>query len=103
MISACWFAVWIACFGFGIAVVYRTGLRIERWSRTLGLAFLVLIGPSVPILAWLVAGQIVTVEQASCEELDPAADRLNGMSSSEFRVRCIATQDNSEWLARRKI
>ncbi|GLR86799.1 hypothetical protein GCM10007857_35100 [Bradyrhizobium iriomotense] len=103
MISACWLAVWIACFGFGMAVVYRTGLRIERWSRTLGLVYLVLIGPSVPILAWLAADRIVTVEQASCEELDPAADRLSGMSPSEFRVRCIATQDNSDWLARRKI
>jgi len=91
------------CFSFGMAVVYRTGRRIERWSRTLGLAYLVLIGSSVPILAWLTADQVVTVEQASCEELDPAVDRLNGMSPSEFRVRCIATQDNSDWPARRKI
>src|SRR5262245_45658224 len=102
MTFAFWLAVWTACFGFGMAVVYRTGLHIERWSRALGLAYLVLIGPSVPILAWLAADQIVPSEQASCEELDPAADRLSGMSPSEFRVRCIATQDNSEWLALRK-
>jgi hypothetical protein len=102
MISACWLAVWIACFGLGMAVVFRTGLGIERWSPALGLAYLVIIGPSVPIVAWLAADQIVTVEQASCAELDPAADRLNGMSPSEFRVRCIATQDNSGWLARRR-
>ena len=96
-------AVWIACFGSGMAAVYWTGLRIERWSRALGLAYLVFIGSSVPILAWLAADQIVTVELASCEERDPAADRLNGMSPSEFRVRCIATQDNWGWRARRKI
>ena len=103
MISACWLAVWIACFGLGMAVVYRTGTRLEVWSHALGLTFLVLIGSSVPILAWLAADHFVTVEQASCEELDPAAERLRGMSPSEFRVRCIATQDTSDWLARRKL
>lgn len=102
MISACWLAVWIACFGLGMAVVYRTGLRIERWSGALGLTYFVLMGCSVPILAWLAADQIATVELASCEELDPTADRLKGMSPSEFRTRCIATHDNSDWLARRK-
>jgi hypothetical protein len=30
MTSACWFAMWIACFGLGLLAVYRTGIRIER-------------------------------------------------------------------------
>ncbi|MET4279985.1 MULTISPECIES: hypothetical protein [unclassified Bradyrhizobium] len=101
MISACWFAIWIACFGFGVAVVDRTWLRIEGYSQALGLAYVVLVGPSVPIVAWLVADQLVVMEQAGCEELNPAADRLNGLSPFEFRVRCFATQDNSSWLARK--
>ena len=90
MISACWLAIWIACSGFGMAVVYRTGLRIERWSRALGLAYLVLAGPSVPILAWLAADQIVAVEQASCEELDP------GCSLRAERREIILAHDKSQ-------
>ena len=102
MTFACWLAVWTACFGIGMTLVYRIGRHIERRSRALGLIYLVLIGSSVPILAWLAAAQIMPGAQASCEELDPAPNRLSGMSPSEFRVRCIATQDNSDWRARRK-
>ncbi|MDE5464747.1 MULTISPECIES: hypothetical protein [unclassified Bradyrhizobium] len=101
MTSACWLAIWIVCFGLGVVVVDRTWVRIERYSQGLGLAYVVLVGPSVPILAWLAADQLVVMEQAGCEELNPAVELLNGMSPFEFRVRCFATQDNSYWLARK--
>jgi hypothetical protein len=101
--SSAWIALWIAFSLFGLAAVYATGLRIERWSPALGLLYLVLLGPAVPIVGWVTADHVMRVEHASCDEPDPGADRLNGMSPSEFRSRCIATQDNSEWLARRRL
>jgi len=96
-------AVWMALSGIGIAIVYRIGLRIERWSPALSLTSLVLLAPAVLVASWMAANQVVRVDQATCEEKDPSADRLSGMSPIEFRSRCIATQDISEWLALRKL
>jgi hypothetical protein len=93
------YVVWMALSAVGIAVVYRTGLRIERWSPTVGIVYLVLLAPAAMIGSWVAAHQIVGADQATCEEMDPSADRLSGMSPSEFRSRCIATQDNSRWIA----
>jgi hypothetical protein len=103
MIPALWLLIWIALSAAGIALVYRAGLYVERRSPTLGLVFLVTLAPAGPVAGWIGANQLVGVEQAGCEELDPAPDRLHGLSPSEFRSRCVATQDNSEWLARRKL
>jgi hypothetical protein len=103
MAFATWLLVWASLFVVGITLVDYTGRRIERWSPALSLVYLVLLSPVVLIGSWVVAHQIVSVRQASCEELDPTAVQLNGMSSSEFRARCIATQDNSEWLGLRKL
>jgi hypothetical protein len=94
-----WFASSVAAFG----VVYYVGLRLERWSPTLSLLYFLMLAPGVPIAGWLAAGRIVASGQAGCEEMDPTADGLEGMTPSEFRARCIATQDESEWLARRKL
>jgi hypothetical protein len=71
------------------------GLYIERQWPTLGLLYFVLSGPSVLVASWMVADQITGLERASCEEMDPDADRLNGMSPPEFRQRCIATLNES--------
>ncbi|WJR81158.1 hypothetical protein [Bradyrhizobium sp. NP1] len=96
-------AVWIALSAGGIAVVYRVGLYIARWSPAVSIACLVVLSPPVLVGAWMVAHQIVRVEQASCEERDPSVERLSGMSPAEFHARCIATRDNSEWLALRRL
>jgi hypothetical protein len=91
-------AVWTALGAAGIAAVYSIGLRLERRSPALSLAVLVLLAPAVLIASWMAAHKIVRVDQATCEEKDPAAGRLSGMSPTEFRVRCMATKDVSEWL-----
>jgi hypothetical protein len=103
MTFASWLAVWITFSAFGIALVYHTALWIERWSSALSLAYLVMLAPTALIVSWVITDHIVGLEHASCEELDPSSDRLHGASPSEFRARCIATQDNSEWLVRRKL
>jgi hypothetical protein len=96
-------AVWMALSAVGIAVIYRIALRIERWSPAISFTSLVLLGPVVLIASWMAAHQIVRVDQAACEQMDPSVDRLRGMSPlPEFRAKCIATKDNSEWLALRK-
>ncbi|MBR0696552.1 hypothetical protein [Bradyrhizobium lablabi] len=102
MIFVAWLVVWIALFAIGIALVYLTGVRIERSSPSAAVVYLVVLGCAVPVASWSAAQYVVQIEQASCEELDPSPERLNGASLSEFRTRCIATQDNSEWLGRRK-
>jgi hypothetical protein len=96
--SASLLAVWVTLFAFGIAVVYHLGLRIERWSRDLGFACLVLLAPTVLIGTCIAAHRIVRVDQADCEEKAPSAARLSGMSPMEFRARCMATKDPGEWL-----
>jgi hypothetical protein len=102
MAFATWLLVWASLFVIGITLVDYTGRRIERWSPALSLICVVLLSPVVVIGSWVFAHQIVSVRQASCDEMDPTAEQLNGMSPSEFRTRCIATQDNSEWLGLRK-
>jgi hypothetical protein len=94
-------AVWTALCAIGIAVVYRIGVCVERRSPPLSLALLVLLSPAVLIASGIAAHQIVRVEQATCEEKDPRADRLSGMSPMEFRARCMATKDVSEWMRHR--
>jgi hypothetical protein len=97
-----WFILWIIFASVGLILVYRVGLYIElRWP-TLGLFYFVLSGPCVLIASWMVTDQIIGLEQASCEEMNPGADRLHGMSPSEFRQRCIATLNESAWLDWRK-
>jgi hypothetical protein len=86
----------------GLILVYRMGLYIERRWPTLGLFYLVLSGPVVLVASWMVTDQITGPERASCEEMDPGADRLSGMSPSEFRQRCIATLNESASLDWRK-
>ena len=96
-------AIWMALSAVGIAFIYRIALRMEQWSPTMSFASLVLLGPAVLIGSWIAAHQIVRVDQAACEVMDSSADRLRGLSPlPEFRARCIATKDNSEWLALRK-
>ena len=97
------FVAWIAFSAIGIAIVYRIGLRIERWSPAIGIVYLVLFAQAAMIGSWMAAHQIVGADQATCEEMDPSADRLSGMSPSEFRSRCIATKDNAGWIAFRKL
>ena len=96
-------AIWMALSAVGIAFIYRIALRMEQWSPTMSFASLVLLGPAVLIGSWIAAHQIVRVDQAACEVMHSSADRLRGMSPlPEFRARCMATKDNSEWLALRK-
>jgi len=102
MTTAGFLAVWIGLFAVGIALVYATGRRFERRWPVLSLVYLILLASAVLIASWMAAERIAGIEYASCEEMDPSAERLNGFSPSEFRARCIATQDNSEWLARRR-
>lgn len=97
-----WLVVWIVLFATGIALVYWTGVRIERCLPSAAVVYFVVLGATIPVASWVAARYIVQVEQASCEELDPSSDRLNGATPSEFRTRCIATQDNSKWLSRRQ-
>ena len=97
------FVAWIAFSAIGIAIVYRIGLRIERWSPAIGIVYLVLFAPAAMVGSWMAAHRIVGADQATCEEMDPSADRLSGMSPSEFRSRCLATKDNAGWIAFRKL
>ena len=98
-----WFVLWLILSSAGIFFVYRIGLRIERRHPNVSLAFFVLFGPAMLVASWLAASQLAGLDQATCDEMDPSTERLHGVSPSEFRSRCIATQDNSEWLARRKL
>ena len=102
MTFVAWMIVWLALFSAGIALVYWTGARIEQSYPSLAVVYLVSFGAAVPIASWVATQHIVRIEQAGCDELDPSLDRLNGASLAEFRTRCIATQDNSEWLGRRR-
>jgi hypothetical protein len=102
MIFVAWLVVWAALFAVGIALVYSTGVRTERSSSSVAVVYFVVFDSAVPVTSWLVAQLVVPIEPASCEELDPSPERLNGASPSEFRTRCITAQDNPEWLARRK-
>ncbi|MBR0873472.1 hypothetical protein JQ633_24155 [Bradyrhizobium tropiciagri] len=102
MTFVAWMIVWLALFVAGLVLVYWTGVRIERSSPSLAVVYLVTFGAAVPIASWVATQHIVRIEQAGCDELDPSLDRLNGASPAEFRTRCIATQDNSEWLGRRR-
>src|SRR5262245_9367907 len=97
-----WFVLWLILSSAGIFFVYRVGLRVERRSPNIGLGFLVLFGPAMLVAGGLAASQIAVVDHATCDEMDPSTERLHGVSPSEFRSRCIATQDNSEWLAIRR-
>ncbi len=97
-----WLILWIIFASVGLILVYRMGLHIERRWPTLGLLYFVLSGPGVLVASWMVTDQITGREQNSCEEMDPSADRLNGMSPSEFRQRCIATLNESASLDWRK-
>lgn len=95
-------AVWIVLSAFGVALVYFSGLWIERWSSALGLTYFVMLAPAALIAGWVAADQVLRVDHANCKELDPSPRRLQGASPLEFRARCIATQDNSEWLVLRQ-
>ena len=62
------FVAWIAFSAIGIAIVYRIGLRIERWSPAIGIVYLVLFAPAAMIGSWMAAHQIVGADQATCED-----------------------------------
>lgn len=99
-----WPILWFVFSAVGIFLVYWMGMCIERRSPAMALAFLVMFGPGILVASGFAASQIAVGDNATCEELDPSADRLKGITPSEFRLRCIATQDNSQWLAwRRKL
>src|SRR5215475_9720029 len=94
-----WPVLWLTLSSVGIFCVYRIGRRIERRAPTVGLAFFVVFGPAILVASGLAASRMAVDARATCEEMDPSTERLKGISPSEFRVRCIATQDNSAWLA----
>lgn len=102
MTHVSWFVLWIIFFSFGILLVYRIGRSVEGRRPTIGLLFLALLGPTVLVVSGVVARHVAGAEQADCKEAEPSADRLNGSSFAEFYIRCLATQNSSEWLAWRK-
>jgi hypothetical protein len=101
MTSVSLLTVWLVLSAAGIALVYRIGIYLERWSHATSVVCLVLLAPAALIGGCVAAHQVVRLDLATCEEMDPSVDRLSGMSPSEFRARCIATKNNSDWLALR--
>ena len=97
-----WFVCWVILACIGIIAVYRTGRSIERWWPTMSLFYFVLLSTGVLVASYVTAFRLVGVEQAGCEELDPSADKLLGSTPSEFRQRCIATQNDFESINWRK-
>lgn len=102
MTHVSWVVLWIAFSSLGILLVYRIGRRMEDRRPTIGLLFLALLGPTVLVVSGVVARHVAGAEQADCKEAEPSADRLNGSSFAEFRIRCLATLNSSEWLDWRK-
>ena len=102
MVVASWFISWIILVCIGMIAVYSTGQIIERWWPTIGLLYFVLLSTGVLVGSYVTAVRLVGVEQAVCEELDPSADKLLGSTQSEFRQRCIATQNVLESINWRK-
>lgn len=97
-----WFVGWIILAWVGITAVYRTGRSIERRWPVASLFYFVLLSTGVLVASYVTAVRLVGVEQAGCEELDPSADKLLGSTPSEFRQRCIVTQNDFESINWRK-
>jgi hypothetical protein len=103
MVVVSWFISWIILVCIGIIAVYSTGQAIERWWPTMALFYFVLLSTGVLVGSYVTAVRLVGVEQAACEELEPSADRLLGSTPSEFRQRCIATQNVFESINWRRL
>jgi hypothetical protein len=103
MIFVSWIVCWIVLSCIGIIGVYRAGRSIERWLPNMSLFYFVLVSTGVLVASYVTAVRLVGVEQAGCEELDPSADKLLGSTPSEFRQRCIATQNDYESINLRKL
>ena len=71
-------------------------------SAQSSLFYFVLLSISVLVASYVTAVRLVGVEQAACEELGPSAGKLVGSTPSEFRERCIATQNYFETINWRK-
>jgi hypothetical protein len=97
-----WFVVWIILSGVGLTAVYRTGLLIERKHPGLSVFYFVLLSTGVLVASYVTAVRLIGIDQVSCEEMDPSEARLRGASPSEFRARCIATQNSFESINWRK-
>ena len=97
-----WFVFWIILSGVGLTAVYRAGLLIEQRYPNASVFYFVLLSTGVLIASYVTAVRLVGTEQVSCEELDPSEVRLLGASPSEFRERCIATQNRFESINWRK-
>ncbi len=100
MTTAGWFEILVVIFFIaGIALTHLIDLFVGlRWPTASG-PFSVLLGLTALVVSWEAAVQITGKEQASCDDVYVATDRLNGSSRSEFRERCIATMSRSNDLA----